>query len=116
MMESLENRHCDDGTDGLCASAVGRVCGALLISRESAIRHTQAVSGGFVPDSLCRESSRCPFAPSSANKLRRDIGSQRGNPPFRFRDSLGTSSFAVDFSIGYRVGQFRIAPLNWRAP
>jgi len=25
MMESLENRHCDDGTDGMCASAVGRV-------------------------------------------------------------------------------------------
>ncbi len=66
------------------------------------------VSSGFVADSLCRESNRRPFAPSSANKLRRDIASQRGNPPFRFRDSLGTSSFAVDFSTGYRVGQFRM--------
>jgi uncharacterized protein len=25
MMESRENRHCDDAADGLCASAVGRV-------------------------------------------------------------------------------------------
>src|SRR5208337_4822001 len=42
-------------------------------------------------DSLCREPSRCPFAPSSAKKrLRQDIAFQRGNLPLPFcADDLG---------------------------